>query len=57
MIQLHKSSNQALAPEYRRTPRSKPGIAIQEIDRLVSGTLFGYILADSGYGFSGPFVN
>ncbi len=37
-------------------PRSKPEIAIQEIDRLrAAGLRFGAVLADAGYGLSAPF--
>jgi len=47
---------QARVPEDRRIARSKPEIAIEEIDRVIaSGARFGCILADAGYGSSGPF--
>src|SRR5512139_3875161 len=37
-------------------PRSKPEIAIEEIDRLrAAGLRFGAVLADAGYGLSAPF--
>lgn len=37
-------------------PRSKPEIAIEEIDRLrATGLRFGAVLADAGYGLSAPF--
>ena len=43
-------------PEDRRTALTKPEIAIEEIDRVIaSGARFGCVLADSGYGSSGPF--
>ena len=46
----------ARVPEVKRTALTKPEIAIQEIDRvIVSGARFGCVLADSGYGSSGPF--
>jgi SRSO17 transposase len=46
----------ARIPEDRRTALTKPEIAIEEIDRVIaSGARFGCILADSGYGSSGPF--
>ena len=46
----------ARVPEERRTVLTKPEIAIEEIDRVIaSGTRFGCVLADSGYGSSGPF--
>lgn len=38
-------------PEPRRTPRTKPEIALDEIDRLMAaGVRFGTVLADAGYG-------
>jgi SRSO17 transposase len=47
---------QARVPEDRRGALSKPEIAIEEIDRVIaSGVRFGCVLADSGYGSSGPF--
>jgi SRSO17 transposase len=47
---------QARVPEERRAARTKPEIAIEEIDRvLASGARFGCVLADSGYGSSGSF--
>lgn len=43
-------------PEPRRTYRTKPEIAIEEIDRLrAAGLRFGCVLADAGYGLSAPF--
>src|SRR5471030_2093524 len=46
----------AHVPEDRRTALTKPEIAIEEIDRVIaSGARFGCVLADSGYGSSGPF--
>jgi SRSO17 transposase len=46
----------AHVPEDRRTMLTKPEIAIEEIDRVIaSGTRFGCVLADSGYGSSGSF--
>ncbi|MCQ4189565.1 IS701 family transposase [Methylocystis sp. NLS-7] len=46
----------ARVPEDRRGALSKPEIAIEEIDRVIaSGVRFGCVLADSGYGSSGPF--
>lgn len=42
--------------EDKRTPLTKPEIAIEEIDRVIaSGARFGCALADAGYGSSGPF--
>jgi len=46
----------ARVPENRQVPLTKPEIAIEEIDRVIaSGARFGCVLADSGYGSSGPF--
>lgn len=46
----------ARVPEDRQTFLSKPGIAIEEIDRVrAAGVRFGCVLADAGYGSSGPF--
>lgn len=43
-------------PEHRRAYRTKPEIAIEEIDRLrTAGVRFGCVLADAGYGLSAPF--
>jgi SRSO17 transposase len=46
----------ARVPKDRQTALTKPGIAIEEIDRVIaSGARFGCVLADAGYGSSGPF--
>jgi SRSO17 transposase len=46
----------ARVPEDRRIYRTKPEIALQEIDRVrAAGLRFGCILADAGYGLSAPF--
>ena len=46
----------ARVPEDHRTARTKPEIAITEIDRLrEAGVRFGCVLADAGYGLSAPF--
>ena len=46
----------ARVPKDRQVPLTKPEIAIDEIDRVVaSGARFGCVLADAGYGSSGPF--
>ncbi len=46
----------ARVPKERQVARTKPEIAIEEIDRVIaSGARFGCILADAGYGSSGPF--
>ena len=43
-------------PEERRSYRTKPDIALQEIDRVrAAGLRFGCVLADAGYGLSAPF--
>src|SRR5664279_6499036 len=43
-------------PKDRQTALTKTEIAIEEIDRVIaSGARFGCVLADSGYGSSGPF--
>jgi SRSO17 transposase len=46
----------AHVPEARFLPRTKPQIALDEIDRLTAaGVRFGTVLADAGYGLSAPF--
>jgi SRSO17 transposase len=46
----------ARVPKDRQTALTKPEIAIGEIDRVIaSGARFGCVLADAGYGSSGPF--
>ncbi len=48
--------DKAGVPEAFRQPRSKPEIALEEIDRLIAqGVRFGVVLADAGYGLSAPF--
>src|SRR6266403_427749 len=48
--------NRAGVPEQHRLPKSKPEMAIEEIDRIiVAGVRFGCVLADAGYGLSAPF--
>jgi SRSO17 transposase len=47
---------QARVPQDRQVALSKPEIAIEEIDRVMASSVrFGRVLADSGYGSSGPF--
>jgi SRSO17 transposase len=46
----------ARVPIDHRTPRSKPEIALAEIDRVMAAKVrFGCVLADAGYGLSAPF--
>jgi SRSO17 transposase len=42
-------------PEEFRQTKTKPAIAIEEIDRIAAGVRFGCVLADAGYGLSAPF--
>src|SRR4030088_719971 len=43
-------------PVEYRTARTKPEIALVEIDRVIAaGVRFGCVLADAGYGMSAPF--
>ena len=46
----------ARVPAERQVALTKPEIALEEIDRVIaSGARFGCVLADAGYGSSGPF--
>src|SRR5215475_2498144 len=46
----------ASVPAEHRTARTKPEIALGEIDRMIAaGVRFGCVLADAGYGMSAPF--
>ena len=48
--------SRAGVPEASRLARTKPEIALAEIDRLIAaGLTFGTVLADAGYGLSAPF--
>jgi SRSO17 transposase len=43
-------------PEFFQAPRTKPGIALSELDRIIAaGVRFGMVLADAGYGISAAF--
>jgi SRSO17 transposase len=43
-------------PAEYRTARTKPAMALAEIDRVIAaGVRFGCVLADAGYGMSAPF--
>jgi SRSO17 transposase len=43
-------------PQAWHAPRTKPEIALAEIDRVIAaGIQFGTVLADAGYGLSAPF--
>jgi SRSO17 transposase len=51
-----KRMARARVPKDRQVALTKPEIAIEEIDRIIAcGARFGCVLADSGYGSSGPF--
>jgi SRSO17 transposase len=46
----------ARVPQDQWAPRTKPEIALEEIDRVrAAGMRFGCVLADAGYGRSAPF--
>jgi SRSO17 transposase len=46
----------ARVPDANRSYRTKPEIALEEIDRIrAAGVRFGCVLADAGYGLSAPF--
>ena len=48
--------DRAGVPEAWRTPRTKPELALAELDRVVAaGARFGTVLADAGYGGSASF--
>ena len=48
--------DRAGVPAEHRTARTKPEIALIEIDRMIAaGVRFGCVLADAGYGLSAPF--
>ena len=49
-------ADKAGVPAQLREYRTKPEIAIEEIDRVIAaGVRFGCVLADAGYGLSAPF--
>lgn len=51
-----KRLDRASVPDERRVYRTKPEIALEEIDRVcAAGVRFGCVLADAGYGLSAPF--
>ncbi len=51
-----KRMARARVPKDRQVALTKPEIAIEEIDRIIAcGARFGCVLANSGYGSSGPF--
>jgi SRSO17 transposase len=51
-----KRLERAGVPAGDRAPRTKPEIALAEIDRVMAaGVCFGCVLADAGYGLSAPF--
>ncbi|QCG95418.1 IS701 family transposase [Azospirillum sp. TSA2s] len=46
----------AQVPETQQKPRTKPELAIEELDRvLAAGVRFGCVVADAGYGISAAF--
>ena len=48
--------DRAKVPEARRDYRTKPEIALEEIDQARQADVrFGCVLADAGYGLSAPF--
>ncbi len=48
--------NRARVPDARQSYKTKPEIALEEIDRIrTAGVRFGCVLADAGYGLSAPF--
>jgi SRSO17 transposase len=51
-----RASQSFCAPTEYRTARTKPELALAEIDRVIAtGVCFGCVLADAGYGLSAPF--
>ncbi|MFH0303026.1 transposase [Bradyrhizobium sp. 31Argb] len=55
MSNVHRLKR-ARVPVERRTARSKPEIALAEVDRAMAANVrFGCVLADAGYGLNAPF--
>jgi len=51
-----KRLDRAGVPAGYQTPRTKPEIALAEVDRVMAaGVRFGCVVADAGYGLSAPF--
>ena len=51
-----KRLERAGVPAGYRTARTKPEIALAEVDRVMAaGVRFGCVVADAGYGLSAPF--
>src|SRR5258707_10137671 len=56
MLALRLWLERAGVPTEYRTARTKPEMALAEIDRgIAAGVRFGCVLADAGYGLSAPF--
>src|SRR5215510_13954610 len=56
VVSSRELDEQAGVPAECRTARTKPEMALAEIDRAIAaGVRFGCVLADAGYGLSAPF--